>query len=317
MRILIASDDAAVREVLRRTLEGYGYEIRTAESGERASIALAAEPADVVISDWVMPGEGGLALCRRIRAETDADYTYFILVTSVDRQHNLDTALEAGVDDYLTKPLNLHELKMRLHVAERITRLQRELGARQRTLEASNQRLFESGRRDPLTNLWNRRQLEDDLKQLMQLARRYRRSVSIAMCDIDDFKLYNDRYGHVAGDEILQRVAEVLKGESRGSDRVYRYGGEEFVITFPEIGLEEATAAVERLRERIEALGMPHPDVGPRDVLTISAGVCALDLTRDDTPEAWIARADRAMYAAKRAGRNRVLVADVEESDGE
>ncbi|MDJ0973932.1 MAG: diguanylate cyclase [Planctomycetota bacterium] len=310
MRILIVSDDAAVREVLRRTLEAYGHEVRTADDGEQASATLAEEPADVVISDWVMPGEGGLALCRRIRAAQDHAYTYFILVTSVDRQHNLDTALEAGVDDYLTKPLSVHELKMRLHVAERITRLQAEVGERQRSLEESNQRLFETGRRDPLTNLWNRRQLRDDLRQLMQLAKRYKRRVSIAMCDIDDFKLYNDRYGHVAGDEILVRVAEVLKAESRGSDRVYRYGGEEFVITFPEVELEEATAAVERLRERIEALGMPHPDVGPRDVLTISAGVCALDLAIDDSPEAWIARADRAMYAAKEAGRNHVVVAD-------
>lgn len=309
MRILVASDDDVVGPVLERSLTSQAHAVERASDGEAAWLVIRDDPPDVVVSDWVMPGLDGLGLCRRIREHGAEAYTYFILVTSADRRHNLETAMAAGIDDYLSKPLDMNELRVRLRVAERITGLQRQLAERNDDLEESNRRLFETGRRDPLTELWNRRQLTEDLEQMRVLASRYKRSVCIAICDIDHFKLYNDRYGHVAGDQVLVRVARALQTGSRVCDRVYRFGGEEFVLTFPEVSLDGAVGAMERLRLDVESLGMPHPDAGPLDVLTISAGVSQLARGGDTSVAAWLARTDRALYAAKAAGRNRIVAA--------
>lgn len=306
MRILIASDDAVFVRILELALRNHAFEVASARDGEAAWEALAARPADVVISDWSMPGLDGLELCRRLRRERSDVYTYFILATVIDRRTNLDRAMEAGIDDYLTKPINIHELTVRLRVADRIAHMQRELRERSLQLEASNRRLFEAGRRDPLTGVWNRRQMQEDLLKLAAIGRRYRRPVCLVIADVDRFKLYNDRYGHVAGDQVLVRVAEVLDRSSRATDQVYRYGGEEFVITLPEVELEPARMVVGRLCQEVQALGIPHPDAGPLDVLTVSAGLSRFSPETDTSPEAWLRRTDEALYAAKEAGRNRV-----------
>ncbi len=309
MRILIASDDSVVVRILQIALRGQGYEVETASDGEGAWRSWHDHPAGVVISDWSMPGLTGLDLCRRIRDARSDAYTYFILVTASDRKDNLEIATEAGVDDYLSKPINLHELKLRLRVAGRIANMQDELRKRSRALETTNRRLFEAGRRDALTDVWNRRQMQEDLQTLWVHVERYRRPACLAICDVDRFKAYNDRQGHVAGDQVLIRITRVLDDSSRSTDSVYRYGGEEFVITLPEVELDQAIVVVDRLRQEVESLAVPHPGPDREGAVTISAGVSRLLLGVDTSQEDWIRRADTALYEAKQRGGNCVVAA--------
>lgn len=316
LRVLIASDDLVVRRILQRSLTSLGHEVEVHGDGEAAWTSICARPVDVILSDWVMPSVSGLELCERLREMQADSYTYFILVTAADRDHNLERAMASGVDDYLSKPINLHELTVRLHVAARIAALQDELASQRQALEAANAQLFETGRRDPLTGLWNRRQLVEDVEQMVHLARRYRRPVCLALCDVDFFKPYNDSFGHVAGDEVLTRIAAALRSASRVTDRVYRYGGEEFMITLPEVDLAGARVVGERIRRDVESLGIPHPDVGSARVVTISCGISQFDPRHDLTMSAWIERTDQGLYAAKEAGRNQVCDAPAAEGSG-
>ncbi len=306
MRVLLASGDMVAGRILEGALAGLGHEVQRLTDGEAAWAAIPLFNPDVVLSDWVMPGLDGLQLCRKIREREGEAYIYFVLVTAAERRANLDLATEAGIDDYLSKPIDLTELAMRLHVAQRITTLQRQLAERNVELENTNRQLFEVGRRDGLTELWNRRQLREDLEQMTTISRRYHRVVSIGMCDVDHFKQYNDRHGHVQGDEVLRRIAHVLESGSRATDRAYRYGGEEFIVTFPEVDLAGALVAMTRLANRVRELAIPHPGVGPREIVTISAGVTQFDPRVDADVEAWLERTDRLLYAAKDAGRDQV-----------
>lgn len=306
MRVLVASDDMVAGRILEGALDGLGHEVRRVSDGDDAWAVIGELAPDVVLSDWIMPGLDGLQLCRKIRERAGEAYIYFVLVTAAERRANLDLATEAGIDDYLGKPIDLTELAMRLHVAERITALQRELAERNTELENTNRQLFEVGRRDGLTELWNRRQLREDLEQMTQISRRYHREISIGMCDVDHFKQYNDRHGHVQGDEVLRRIAEVLRSGSRATDRAYRFGGEEFIVTFPEVELAGALVAMTRLAGQVRELAIPHPGAGAREIVTISAGVTQFDPRVDTDVEAWLERTDRLLYAAKDAGRDQV-----------
>ena len=305
MRILIAEDDAVSRTILRRAVEKAGHGCLAAADGEEAWGLYKENPdLDVLISDWMMPGVDGLELCRRVRADGREGYTYFIFLTALgDREHLLQ-GLEAGADDYLSKPLDRGELGMRLNSALRVTELHRRLAVQNEELEALNRMLFEQSRQDPLTSLGNRLRLREDLQVLQGRADRYGHSYAVVLCDVDFFKAYNDRYGHLAGDDVLRRVAATLSSGLRTGDIAYRFGGEEFLLVLPEQDAEAATAITERLRRAVEDLGIPHADGLPLGVVTVSAGV-AVSAEAGDA-DGLLQAADRALYAAKEAGRNRV-----------
>ncbi len=305
MKILIAEDDAVSRTILRRAVEKIGHECLAAADGEEAWGLYKENPdLDVIISDWMMPGVDGLELCRRVRGDNRDGYTYFIFLTALgDREHLLQ-GLEAGADDYLSKPLDRDELRMRLTSALRVTDLHRRLAFQNGELEKLNRMLFEQSRQDPLTSLGNRLRLGEDLQVLQSRTERYGHSYAVALCDVDFFKAYNDRYGHLAGDDVLRRVAAAISSGLRGGDAAYRYGGEEFLIVLPEQDAEDAAATTDRLRRAVEDLGIPHADGTPRGVVTISAGV-AISAEAEDA-DALLKAADTALYAAKEAGRNRV-----------
>ncbi len=305
MRILIAEDDAVSRTILRRAVEKTGHECLAAADGEEAWGLYKENPdIDVIISDWMMPGVDGLELCRRVRGDNRDGYTYFIFLTALgDREHLLQ-GLEAGADDYLSKPLDRDELGMRLTSALRVTELHRRLAVQNEELEQLNRMLFEQSRQDPLTSLGNRLRLREDLQVLQGRADRYGHSYAVVLCDVDFFKAYNDRYGHLAGDDVLRRVAATISSGLRTGDTAYRYGGEEFLVVLPEQDAEAAATITDRLREAVEALGIPHADGGPGGVLTISAGV-AVSTGAGDT-DGLLKAADKALYAAKSGGRNRV-----------
>ena len=252
----------------------------------------------------MMPGVDGLELCRRVRGDNRDGYTYFIFLTALgDREHLLQ-GLEAGADDYLSKPLDRDELGMRLTSALRVTELHRRLAVQNEELEQLNRMLFEQSRQDPLTSLGNRLRLREDLQFLQSRAERYGHSYAVVLCDVDFFKAFNDRYGHLAGDDVLRRMAATLSSGLRTGDIAYRFGGEEFLLVLPEQDAEAATAITERLRQTAEDLGIPHADGLPLGVVTVSAGV-AVSAEAGDA-DGLLKAADRALYAAKEAGRNRV-----------
>ena len=308
MKILIAEDDAIPRLILQKSIEKFGHECLSAADGVAAWEVYQRCAVDVVVSDWMMPGLDGPALCQRVREHAGERYCYFIFLTSLsDKAHALAGML-AGADDYLIKPLDRDELQVKLIAAERVTALHRQLGEQKAELERLNHHLFGQAHRDPLTGLANRLQLGEDLDVLRSRVERNGHSYSIVLCDVDFFKRYNDSYGHVAGDEVLRRVGQVLSEQSRAGDVAYRYGGEEFLLILPGQSPATATLAVERLRQAVEGLAIPHSANMPAGVVTISAGLATFQAGEAKGVDTILQEADAALYRAKEAGRNRVAV---------
>jgi len=310
MRVLIAEDDPVLLFILKTAVEQLGHECATAEDGLKAWEIVQARPLDVVISDWMMPGLDGIELCRRIRNASRPDYIYFIFLTGLGEKSQTRAGIEAGADDYLLKPLDQHELQLRMLVAARITTLHAELTEKTRELEQMNQQLAEQGRTDALTKLGNRLRLHEDLEVLAARARRYGQRYCVAMCDVDHFKRYNDTHGHGAGDDVLRRVAAAIRSTARTEDGVYRYGGEEFLLILPEQTLPVAAVALERVRKAVEALAIPRDTAPSGGVVTVSVGIAALGAREGGGVERMLKQADAALYRAKAAGRNNVQRAD-------
>jgi diguanylate cyclase (GGDEF)-like protein len=309
MRILIAEDDAVPRMILKLAVEKFGHECLVAEDGSQAWDVYQNTAINVVISDRVMPGMDGIELCQRIRATLQWGYTYFIFLSALGEREEILAGLQAGADDYLTKPFDPDDLRARLLVAARITELHRKLDEQQAELIRLNKELFEQGRRDPLTQLGNRLRLMEDLAVLIGQAKRYDKHFCAVMCDVDNFKTYNDFYGHLAGDEILRLLAQTIAKSCREGDAAYRYGGEEFLLILPEQSESHALVAAERFRRNIEALALPHQTKSPPGVVTISAGVAVLLPSDYEATHLWLKRADDALYRAKQEGRNCVRAA--------
>lgn len=305
MKVLIAEDDAVSRTILRRAVEKFGHECLAVEDGRKAwEIYQASPDIDLVVSDWMMPEIDGPELCRLIREEERGNYTYFIFLTALGDKEHLQTGLAAGADDYLSKPLDRNDLQIRLISADRVTSLHRKLAKQNSQLEEMNLRLFEQAREDPLTCLGNRLRLHEDLQDLKGRVDRYGHSFSAVLCDVDFFKRYNDRYGHLAGDEVLRRVSETISSQRRSGDTAYRYGGEEFLVMLPEQNLETAKIFAERLRETIEDLDILHQAREEPEVVTLSVGIAELSPENPKSADTLLKEADQALYEAKKLGRN-------------
>jgi two-component system, cell cycle response regulator len=308
VKVLIAEDDAVSRLTLRRAIEQLGHEVLVATDGTDAWELYRQHTVDVIVSDWLMPGMDGLDLCRRVRESQRETYTYFMLLTSLEGKQHFMQGMQAGADDYLTKPLDREELQVRLQVAARVTTLHHQLAEKTRELESANHALAESARRDPLTGLGNRLQLREDLYRLQRWLDRYGRGFGVALCDVDRFKLYNDRYGHVAGDDVLQAISRAIAETIRSGDMAYRYGGEEILVIMPEQSAETSIIAMERVREAVARLAIPHASNRPYGVVTISVGLVAIGQGEQFPWEVVLNRADAALYRAKAEGRNRLAL---------
>jgi diguanylate cyclase (GGDEF)-like protein len=306
MRILVAEDDTTSRLIIETAVTSLGHECIVATSGDEAWRLFETADVDVIISDRSMPGMDGIELCRLVRTSSKDTYTYFIFLTIFDERPDVISGMEAGADDYLIKPLDLGELKLRLHVASRVTALHRQLFRQAAELEQLNHQLFAQSRTDSLTGLGSRLKLNEDIDDIYTQAERYGRNYCAIMCDVDHFKAYNDSEGHPAGDKVLQVVARRMLNLCRASDQIYRYGGEEFLILLPEQDLKAGLVAARRFRLAIEEMAIPHdgnPGIG---IVTISAGVAFFPGPENKSIEAWLKEADGALYRAKQAGRNRV-----------
>lgn len=301
MKILIAEDEPAIRHLLKVILVKWGYEVVVARDGNEAlQILLSDDAPQLTILDWKMPGMEGIEICRRIRELADESYAYLILLTSQQGDEDLVFGMEAGADDYITKPFKHNELRVRLRAGRRIIELQNEL-------LAAREILYAKATHDSLTGLLNHEEILDILDK--ELARSERDGVcaSIIMADIDHFKMVNDNYGHLAGDAVLRIIAEKMHSMQRSYDSIGRYGGEEFMIVLPECCLECAVAFAERLRSCISQDSMDTSE-GLIPV-TISLGVAASGKEGLQDGYSLVKAADAALYKAKENGRNRVEAA--------
>ncbi|MBI3149076.1 MAG: diguanylate cyclase [Betaproteobacteria bacterium] len=311
LRILVVDDDAAIRLMVASTLANWGHTVYSASSGEEA-LRLAVEMSpQMVLVDWVMPGLDGIGFCKALRATRLGRTIYVLMLTSMEDDERVMEAFEAGVDDFLAKPVNLRMLRARLSAGQRVIALQAEVARDQdeirrfaAELAVSNRRLKDAALTDSLTGLPNRRYALDRLAQEWAGTARLARPLAVMMIDIDHFKSVNDSHGHEAGDQVLAWVGETLKQTARASDIVCRLGGEEFLLIAPGADEESARVCAERLRVAVAA-GVPLPEIQPLKI-TVSVGVaCRMPGVADIA--GLIRLADQALYQAKAGGRNRVV----------
>jgi diguanylate cyclase (GGDEF)-like protein len=307
MRILIADDSIVSRHLLDATLRKWGYEVVVACDGVEAWNYLQAEDAPkLAILDWVMPGLTGPEVCRRVREyahdrerSQDKDaYTYILLLTSKGLREDLIEGMESGADDYLTKPFDQHELKVRLRAGTRIIDLQREL-------VAAREELREQATKDFLTRIWNRSSILDIFQRELSRGARENRCVGLVLADLDHFKGVNDTYGHFAGDAVLREFARRMQAATRPYDAVGRYGGEEFLIILP--GCDQSCTANQAERMRA-ALANETMTINERPhMVTCSFGATCWRPGMDQSAETLIRLADNALYMAKGQGRDCVV----------
>ncbi|MGO8791376.1 MAG: GGDEF domain-containing protein [Terriglobia bacterium] len=298
MRILAAEDDPVTRRILEAYLSKWGYESVLVADGREAWALLQRDDAPrLAILDWMMPGLDGISICREVRKLDIQPYIYLILLTARGYKQDVIEGLEAGADEYLTKPFDPYELKARLRSGARIVELQD-------SLIQAREALRDQAMHDPLTNLLNRRATLDFLLSEMSRAERERIPVTVMMIDIDHFKSVNDTYGHQAGDDVLSAVARRLRTSARTYDLVGRVGGEEFLIVSPNCCAPDGLIQAERLREVVCSQPVALKDLSIQ--VSISLGVATTLDSKRQNMEALLAGADRALYRAKAAGRNRV-----------
>ncbi len=311
MKILIAEDDDVSRFMAVRAVQNLGYECIDAIDGADAWAKYKTHRPDAVISDWMMPHMDGSQLCEKIREfEEGQGYTYFIILTTLhEREYRLE-GMHAGADDYLNKPLDREELQLRLIAAERVSALHRELRSQAQELKRINREFFESGRIDALTGISNRLRMQEDLRALKAQVLETNDTACIALFDIDHFKDYNDSHGHVAGDDVLRKVANLLTSACRTGDRVYRYGGEEFLAIVHDADLRKAAIAVDRMREAVAHAAIPHALNEHFGRVTVSAGVAEFFADGEDAIDDSLKRADAALFNAKQRGRNQSVSSD-------
>ena len=304
MRVLIADDDAFTRRLLGINLKAIGHEAVEAENGKRALELFQNESLRLVITDWMMPVMDGPGLIREIRAANHPHYTYIILLTALTEKENIVAGLEAGADDYLIKPFHAKELRARVSIGERIIKLEENLRESQRQLEIL-------AMRDGLTNLFNRRTIQEHAEAELNRARRSNTAIGVVLLDIDHFKSVNDQHGHHNGDLALLQVASLLTQSVRPYDWVGRWGGEEFLLVLPGAQLSGGGTIAERIRQAIAATPL-ELTTGERISLQASLGVSSAPDNKNDYPslEQLVSQADEALYRAKREGRDRVCLYD-------
>ena len=296
MRILIADDEPVSLRMLEKTLQRAGYEVTAVRNG-RAAVEELCRPEGprLALLDWMMPELDGPAVCREVRSQRGQRHVHLVLLTSKNSKQDVVIGLESGADDYLIKPFDPEELKARLHTGLRILQLEDNL------LEAREEMLYKATH-DALTSLLNRGTIVELLARELTRTRRENGCTIAVLGDLDLFKLVNDTHGHLVGDEVLREVARRLLGSVRSYDFVGRYGGEEFLLVLNNCGANKAMDRAEEIRCAVCRSPIITTQ-GPLSI-TLSVGVVAsrgLDLM---TVEEFLCEVDRALYAAKAAGRN-------------
>jgi diguanylate cyclase (GGDEF)-like protein len=300
VKILVADDDAVSRLLLQRMLRETDFEVVTARNGREAVEILSEDDGPrLVLLDWTMPEMSGLEVCRAIRNGKRKAYIYIALLTSKDSKEDLVAGLKAGADDYLTKPCHPEELRARLHTGRRILQLED-------ILVEAHEEMRRHATRDSLTQLLNRGAIFEQLSLKLKAYRMRGAMFSLVLCDVDHFKLINDTYGHMVGDEVLREIADRLKSIVR-KGIVGRYGGEEFLLLLEGCGPGNIQMVAERVCNMIRSTPI-QTSAGPLHI-TLSAGALAMDNdVAAASAEAVVEQADQLLYRAKRGGRDRAEV---------
>ena len=298
MKILIAEDDAISRRLLETILKKWGYDVVVAFDGGQAWAELQKDNAPrLAILDWMMPEMDGVEVCGKVRERVDSPYVYILLLSAKSQREDLVKGMESGADDYITKPFDANELKVRLRAGRRILDLQTQLMSAQEALR-------DQAARDPLTGIWNRNAIFDVFRRERSRAEREGNAIAIVMLDIDHFKNLNDNYGHMAGDAVLREFTRRISTSLRPYDAVGRYGGEEFLVILPGCDLAAGARHAERLRGLLSE--EPFDTSEGRHTATCSLGVASTSSSSPGDTDSLIRAADAALYRAKRNGRNRV-----------
>jgi two-component system cell cycle response regulator len=294
-RVLVVDDSRDVHDLLRVRLKHDEIDLITAESVEEGFAKAIAEMPELVLVDLALPNDGdGLVLLRKLQADTRTQHTPCMVLSARGDVAAKVAAFDLGAVDYVTKPFELVELRVRLRAALRLNQMMRLLAQRARI--------------DGLTGLWNRAYFDNRWTEEYSRSSRQGHSLALALIDIDHFKSVNDNYGHPVGDSVLQSVARVLQRDPRASDVACRYGGEEFVLIMPDTSAVDAAVVCERLRHAVSELRWSRvPDLR----VSVSMGVVGATGMTLATSENWVEGADRNLYAAKKAGRNRTVVTDL------
>lgn len=300
--VMIVEDDSDVSYLEEVSLLNNGFNVVAFNNPIGALDYLEDNHVDIIISDVMMPQMNGYDFCAKVKNSKDKD-AYFIIVTVKNEMADKVTGLALGADDYIVKPFNVMEFIARVKVGERIIRTQRQLTSTNNELE----RLVDI---DFLTGLYNRRFFNLQISKEDHRTDRYSRSYGIMILDIDHFKLINDTYGHLTGDEILKQFAHRIKENIRTSDIGCRYGGEEFAIIIPEVKPMQAYEMGEKIRHKIASI--PFKGNGDDIEITTSIGIAIKSYENKVNAEELINKADKALYQAKSTGRNRTVMALLE-----
>jgi len=296
-RLLIIDDDEAVRLLLKDLLEESGYAVRTAKSGEEALQMIRISTYDIIITDLRLTGMHGLELVKEVKAiDPGID---IVVMTGYASVHSAVESMKAGAIDYITKPFNSDHIKMVV---------QKSLERREYQRLAQEREFYKVlSSIDGLTELYNYRYMHQYLKLELERERRYKRHLSLLMIDIDNFKTYNDLYGHMVGDLVLRRLASILRNATRGCDVLCRYGGEEFAIMLPETNREEALIVCERIRKSVEMTQMIDEKGNTVGNISVTIGLASFPEDADNKDDL-IDNADKALYQGKRAGKNCIFL---------
>lgn len=310
--VLVVEDSRVTLNVLTNYLRGMGInEPLLAETGQQAIDLFSRHRPDVVILDARLPDFDGFEVARKLRKlEREQEWAAIIFLTAMNGDTDLARGIAAGGDDYLVKPVSETVFQAKVRAMQRLIEMQRSLVEVTRKLDAANAELQRLSTTDALTGIANRRALDDFLSRAWRRCLRVKKPLSLVMLDIDYFKLFNDKYGHQAGDDCLQRVAtQIARAAPRASDLAARYGGEEFMLVLGETDQDGALWMAERVRQMVADLKVPHYATDSKFV-SVSCGVVTVIPDEKRTVEALIQSADAALYQAKRGGRDRVVAGE-------
>lgn len=296
--VLVVEDDRSTRTLLRELMEQEGYRVVEAENGETGLEAYIRLSPNIVLLDAVMPVMDGFACCSQLQKLPGSGQTPVLMITALEDEESVDRAFDVGATDYVTKPIHWPVLRQRVKRLIQQSQLSEKLDAAIKELQSL-------ANLDGLTQLANRRLFDETLDREWWRMMCQSAPLSLIMCDVDFFKLYNDTFGHQAGDSCLQQVARAIKSVlKRGGDFVARYGGEEFAVILPNTDAAGAVRIAYQIRLRVRDLQIPHPKSKASKFVTLSLGAASIVPSPDTGPEKLIAGADTALYWAKQQGRN-------------
>jgi diguanylate cyclase (GGDEF)-like protein len=306
LTILVVDDDSAVRAHLACLLDAAGHRVIEAHNATWALDLFTRHRPDLVLLDVVMPEFDGYWLARQLRERQTGQWTPIIFLSGRDHDDDLAKGLEAGGDDYLVKPISQVVLAAKLRAMRRLMTMQARLLELSAQLRERNEHLQHLSHHDPLTKLLNRRGFEERVVTELATARRTQVPVTLMLCDLDHFKLYNDSLGHAAGDECLRQVGEIIRQMCRRpGDQAVRYGGEEFALLLPDTPKSGAMTLARAMQRVFARVALPHPASSVAPHITMSGGITTCIPDEHTTFESILTRADEALYVAKAKGRNR------------